>query len=671
MRKLVTFLTAFVFFIPLLAFCEQEGSPSSHFARLSYVKGDVFIQRAADLGYQEGVVNLPIVEGDKLGTKEGRAEIHFGRRNYLRIDSFTQIDFANLPQSENDPFKLHLLSGSIYLRINFLEAEKSFEIHTPDASFYALEEGLYRFHVTEKTESEAFVYEGTLEAAGEEGSLLVKSQEKLVASNGNFTSDSSYFYSSYDDFAQWNGSRDALYAQRISRTYLPSELYEYEEELATNGHWVYERPYGYVWVPYVYVQDWRPYFYGRWTWYPIVGWTWVSDEPWGWSVYHYGRWHWRWSIGWYWIPTSIWGPAWVHWYSGYDYIGWCPLSYYNYPGVLINNYFYDRYYDPYYPAHSRALTVVHKNQLQSPHISRVALDQRSVSSLSKISLSAHQPGIRPITSRSITQNSVAAKVLSRSNVREIGRSFEPNKTFLTPSRLKSSGEKSLPSFSRSQVSREKTSIQSRQIKSSGLEISSRLPSKSKGVLSLRRPQSNEQNPSTFSRIRESREAVKIYPSRRLLPSFSKRNLSPSSSSSSRSSFSSPRQNSKTYPSDSAFSQPERSYSGGYIRQQPRYIERQSIKSGSRGTEFGSSLSSPYRSYSPPSYTPQSRSYTRSNPSFSSRFISPQRSGISPSYRSTSSSRSLSTFSRSISGPSLSQRSSPSRSFSGRISKRNN
>ena len=82
-----------------------------------------------------------------------------------------------------------------------------------------------------------------------------------------------------------------------------------------------------------------PITYGRWAWYPIIGWTWVSYEPWGWCTSHYGRWGWGADLGWYWIPQNhwAWGPAWVHWYWDNDYIGWCPLSYYNYPAVIVNN----------------------------------------------------------------------------------------------------------------------------------------------------------------------------------------------------------------------------------------------------------------------------------------------------------------------------------------------
>lgn len=427
MKKSFMIATAVAVLFSLSAAAAYEEEYYSYsYARLSYVKGDVYVQRAGDLAFEEGTVNLAIVEGDKLGTRLGRAEVHFGRKNYLRVDDATQIDFINLPRKGEDWVKLHLLTGNIYLSLNFLESEKSYEVHTPDASFYILEQGLYRWNVREGGETELLVLEGSAEAAGEGGSVLINSRERLHASNGNLSSHSSLSYAGEDDFARWNASREDLGRQYVSQRYLPSELEDYEGELARNGRWEYERPYGYVWVPNVSYADWRPYYFGRWVWYPIIGWTWVSSEPWGWCTYHYGRWHWRIGLGWHWIPTRYWGPAWVHWYRGYDYIGWCPLSYYNYPVVIVNNRFYDRYYNRYHMISSRALTVVHKEQLQSRQISHVALSHVQATSLGRISLTAassreiaHNPSLNSLNAR----NAEAARVLSRSQLRPVGKSY--------------------------------------------------------------------------------------------------------------------------------------------------------------------------------------------------------------------------------------------------------
>lgn len=99
----------------------------------------------------------------------------------------------------------------------------------------------------------------------------------------------------------------------------------FHESLAPYGRWVWVEPYGRVWVPADVGPEWRPYTIGNWV-YTDVGWTWVSDEPWGWAPYHYGRWAFEPAHGWLWVPGVVWGPAWVAWRFGGGYVGWAPLA---------------------------------------------------------------------------------------------------------------------------------------------------------------------------------------------------------------------------------------------------------------------------------------------------------------------------------------------------------
>jgi len=148
---------------------------------------------------------------------------------------------------------------------------------------------------------------------------------------------------------------------------------------------------------------------------PVCGWTWLPYEPWGWVTFHYGRWHWAMGMGWYWIPTNTWGPGWVSWYRGHDYCGWAPLSYYGYPGVIINNIYYDRYADGHYPHSSRALVLVHKDQLHSKHIAKVALSSESLKGIDKIQLTQSAPEQSPQRSRFSIEKLSGNKVLLRKN----------------------------------------------------------------------------------------------------------------------------------------------------------------------------------------------------------------------------------------------------------------
>lgn len=393
-----------------LGAAEADGSYySGSFARLTYVQGDVRVDRGQELGVESGEVNFVLTAGDRLITEDGLVEVNFGRNNYLRADKYSLVEMVRLPESGYEDISLHLYRGRFYLRVSYLAREKGFGLHTPDASFYVLAEGLYRFEVDEQGRTEAAVVEGELEVAGQEESLVLGRGNSVVAEEG-YLVDSGRYRAAADDFERWNNRREELLARAVysGGSYLPEEIREYEPELAAYGRWVYERPYGYVWVPVITFVDWRPYLYGRWVWYPRIGWTWISAEPWGWAVYHYGRWHWRLGLGWYWIPTVHWGPAWVHWYWDSEIVAWCPLSYWNRPVVIINNHFYDRYPDRYVPVHSRALVMVNRHQLQAPHHSRTLIRPEALRGVERIRLEARQPQIRPVAGNTLPSSGLKA-----------------------------------------------------------------------------------------------------------------------------------------------------------------------------------------------------------------------------------------------------------------------
>ena len=390
-------------------------------ARLSFVEGKAFVQRASDLGYEEGALNMPVSEGDRIGTAEGRAEIHFGKGNYIRLDNDTKLDVLNLPKKEDDVTRLRVWSGNIYLVVGTLKKEKGIELHTADSSFFVLDRGIYRVDVRENRDTEIQVYQGLIEAAGEEGSTLLKASQRLEVAEGRFASKPSSFIAvANDGFDKFNESRNSVTGRQYAKSYMPEELSDFEAELEDNGEWMYLAPYGNVWVPGGVDEDWRPYNNGRWSWLPLSGWTWWPYEPWGWSTFHYGRWHWGFDLGWYWIPMNMWGPAWVNWWGDDFYFGWAPLSYWGYPGVLMGGQFYGHYYGAYYPYESRALTVVRRDQLKDPGISRNALKGDSLKGLTKMSLTSRNISLRPAGTKISVQPLDGNRVLLRKDDRSTG-----------------------------------------------------------------------------------------------------------------------------------------------------------------------------------------------------------------------------------------------------------
>ena len=98
------------------------------------------------------------------------------------------------------------------------------------------------------------------------------------------------------------------------------------DQLSPYGNWINYPGYGYCWVPNQVDPDFSPYMTnGHWV-YTDLGWTWVSDYPWGWGPFHYGRWFEDPSYGWIWLPGYNWAPAWVIWGDYDGYYGWACIG---------------------------------------------------------------------------------------------------------------------------------------------------------------------------------------------------------------------------------------------------------------------------------------------------------------------------------------------------------
>jgi len=221
--------TTTILFIFLLTFTYTDAQEYDYinrsFARLSYITGNTFIQNVSDLAYKEGIVNMPVMEGDRVGTTNGRAEIYMRNGTYLRLDNNTKIDFLNIPNQGNDMTQVRLWAGNIYFSIGKLEKEKNIEIHTSDVSFYILDRGLYRIDIKENSKTIISVFQGMVEAASESGSVLIKESQKMEIVQGNFTSRPESFSTAADDnFNRWSEYRDSQVRKRMMNDYLPEQL---------------------------------------------------------------------------------------------------------------------------------------------------------------------------------------------------------------------------------------------------------------------------------------------------------------------------------------------------------------------------------------------------------------------------------------------------------------
>jgi hypothetical protein len=208
---------------------------------------------------------------------------------------------------------------------------------------YLLAAGRYRVDVEGRYKrTRASAFRGVAEVVGDDGSVILRSgQRTFVGDSGEPEPPRTFNTAAADAFDGWVLDRGDRYRRASAdddrdEEVLPEPVRPYRSELSYYGEWVDIAPYGQCWVPGGVSAGWRPYNNGYWSYGP-GGNFWVSYDPWGWAPYHYGRWIFG-PHGWCWVPGGVFSGAWVSWYYGPSYFGWCPLDFWDYPCALRYGY---------------------------------------------------------------------------------------------------------------------------------------------------------------------------------------------------------------------------------------------------------------------------------------------------------------------------------------------
>lgn len=276
-------------------------------------------------------VNQPVMAGDRiLVTGSSRAEVILPDRNILRIDGGTEVTLEQLaasPDRDDPNTVLRLHDGNIlFTVIADSLGDQLPRVDTPNAAVYPQAYGTYRITSSQDQFTEVTVRRGKAEVVTDRGSEIVRADETGIVEGDRYADVEVESAASYDNLERW-ASRledESRYAS-TNDDYLDDNLRYQAAPLARYGGWISVGGRSY-WRPRVAV-GWQPYSQGRWAYTP-AGLTWVSYEPWGWVPYHYGSWDYLPSYGWVWQAGHRWAPAWVYWYWGPSYVGWCPTGYY-------------------------------------------------------------------------------------------------------------------------------------------------------------------------------------------------------------------------------------------------------------------------------------------------------------------------------------------------------
>ncbi len=297
---------------------------------LRLVEGSATVTQARTGVAAPAEVNQPIMVGDRISVpSRGHVEVVLADHNVVRLDGDTRLEFTRLANSADrqDPAtELRLDEGNLQLNV----AEDSIgqelpTVLTPNASIYIQAFGSYRITTDRGDFSSAVVRRGTAEVVAEGGDQTVHAGEEAMVDNQHRAGIDLRQAGDFDALESWGRQLDA--ETRVAQSsYVDPSLRDEAAPLDRYGHWLNVDDQQY-WQPNDVDSGWSPYWQGHWDETPS-GQFWVSSEPWGWVPYHYGTWDYLPSYGWAWQPGYAFSPAWVYWYWGPSYAGWCPIGFY-------------------------------------------------------------------------------------------------------------------------------------------------------------------------------------------------------------------------------------------------------------------------------------------------------------------------------------------------------
>jgi hypothetical protein len=301
--------------------------------RLSRTEGQVVVSPAGTNVWEDAPVNLPLEEGDTLATQGGYAEIEFenGATGYLAENSvlqFTQLGFSGGGRSTD--LTLAQGAGTFYANLTnqdtFRVQALTFDVTIPERAEFRVD-GF-------KDGAAVQVLTGDVSVSTTKGSTkLDKGQSVAVHEKdfGDFSIGS--LPTAEDAFDQWVTEEGEMIraGNKNTLSYINSPNIYGLSDLSRYGSWVNVAGFGFSWRPFSVGFTWTPYFNGHWILNPLLGWTWVSNEPWGWVPFHFGSWLLSPDLGWLWVPGGAnglrqWQGARVNWVSVGGQVGWVAMS---------------------------------------------------------------------------------------------------------------------------------------------------------------------------------------------------------------------------------------------------------------------------------------------------------------------------------------------------------
>jgi ferric-dicitrate binding protein FerR (iron transport regulator) len=275
--------------------------------RLSQVNGQVQLDRNIGKGFEQARANLPIVEGARLQTGSGVAEVELEDNSTLRMAPDTLVEFPvlELRPTGVKTSTVNVVKGTVYVSLlnnkenDFTLAFGHGSLPLPPASHVRLQ--------LEPGKATLAVLNGEVPVPEASGSELVTKKKTVTFDLSGQDQPAVAKHVADNDYDAWDQQAFDYHKQYANANAFGNSPYSYGvSDLNYYGSFVTAGGCGGMWRPYFVSAAWNPYSNGAWAWYSGAGYSWVSPYPWGWTPYHYGSWSYCSGTGWGWMPGGSW-----------------------------------------------------------------------------------------------------------------------------------------------------------------------------------------------------------------------------------------------------------------------------------------------------------------------------------------------------------------------------
>src|SRR5579862_2883437 len=288
-----------------MAWMPAFADSQARIVRLSNVEGAVVVDRNSGQGYENAFLNMPIVQGMKVATKDdGRAEIEFEDGSTVRIGPKSTLEFSALGLRDSGARYSTVIVevGLAYVNYTGKHQGDEFTVLFQNETVHPKAAAHFRVDV-QPTQVVLASFNGDLQVEGPSGNVDVEKNRSAIfdlAENNKFTVSKEVEDLPLDAWDKSQTKYEQAYANKGSNNNYP---YSYGvSDLNYYGNYYNVPGYGTMWQPYFTGVGWDPFMDGAWGFYPGFGYMFASAYPWGWMPYRYGSWMFIPGYGWGWQP---------------------------------------------------------------------------------------------------------------------------------------------------------------------------------------------------------------------------------------------------------------------------------------------------------------------------------------------------------------------------------